>query len=81
LNLPGDPKFDPSKPRVKKWDSLLDLIGGDLAAFVDDLRASGYSVEHAWMVARQTAARLQYLGNQDAPRKRRPPTLTPGAWA
>ena len=27
------------------------------------------------------STRLQYLGNQDAARKRRPPTLTPGAWA
>ena len=32
-------------------------------------------------MARQVASRLQYLGIQDAPRKRRPPSQTPGAWA
>lgn len=64
-----------------KWDSILQLIAGDVSAFVDDLRASGYSEEHAWNVARTAASRIQYLGCQDAARKRRPPTKTPGAWA
>jgi hypothetical protein len=81
LNLPGDPKYDPSLPSVMKWDALLEKIAGNILAFVDDLRASGYSVEAAWAVARQVASRLQYLGIQDAPRKRRPPSQTPGAWA
>ena len=81
LNLPGDPHYNPSKPRVMKWDNLLAKIAGDILGFVDDLRASGHSREYAWGVARQMASRLQYLGIQDAPRKRRPPSLTPGAWA
>jgi hypothetical protein len=64
-----------------KWDAKVAAIAGDLLAFVDDLRASAYSVEATWAIARQVAARLQYLGIQDAPRKRQPPTRTPGAWA
>jgi hypothetical protein len=64
LNLPGDMHFDPSKPRVMKWDSILDRIAGDLQGFVDDLRASGFSAEEAWQVARQFAASFQYLGIQ-----------------
>jgi hypothetical protein len=81
LNLPGDPKFDPTMPRVMKWDSLINKIAGDIVAFVDDLRASGHSVEQAWAISHQVVARLQYLGLQDAPRKRRPLVRTPGAWA
>jgi hypothetical protein len=81
LNLPGAHDFDPTLPRVMKWDDLVGNIAGDVVAFVDDLRASGHSVERAWAISRQVVARLQYLGLQDAPRKRRPPVRTPGAWA
>jgi hypothetical protein len=81
LNLPGDDDFDPTLPMVMKWDDTVDQIAGDVITFVDDLRASGYSSENAWQVARQVASRLQYLGIQDAPRKRRPSTQKPGAWA
>jgi len=42
---------------------------GDIKAYVDDLRALGCSIEHAWTIARLVAARLQYLGIQDAPHK------------
>jgi hypothetical protein len=31
--------------------------------------------------SRTVASRIQYLGIQEASRKRRPPTRTPGAWA
>jgi hypothetical protein len=81
LNLPGDPRYNLTKPRVMKWDDSLQKIAGDIVGFVDDLRASGYSMEYAWGVAKQVASRLQYLGIQDAPRKRRPPSQSPGAWA
>jgi hypothetical protein len=81
LNLPGDSCFDPTKPRVMKWDDVVERIALDLLSFVDNLRASGSSVEEAWQVAHQVASRLQYLGIQDAPRKRRPPSQSPGAWA
>ena len=64
-----------------KWDLNLNNIPGDILGFVDDLRASGFSVKHAWQVARQVASCLQYLGIQYVPRKRRPPSQQPGAWA
>jgi hypothetical protein len=81
LNLPGDKSFDPTLPRVMKWDHEIDNIAGDVLTFVDDSRASGLDEEVAWKIARQVASRLQYLGIQDAPRKRRPPTRKTGAWA
>jgi hypothetical protein len=81
LNLPGSPEYDPSKPRVYKWDREVMKMAGELIFFVDDGRASGHSVEHAWAIARQVTSRFQYKGIQDASRKRKPPTQHPGAWA
>lgn len=81
FNLPGDEKFDATKPRVMKWNDIAEAIAGDVKTFVDDLRGTGFSFENAWQVARQLTSRLQYLGIQDAPRKRRPSAQDPGAWA
>lgn len=81
LNLPGAKNFDPSKPRVYKWDRTRGCIAGDLMIFVDDVRATAITIELAWAIARQVCSRVQYLGVQDAARKRKPPTHTPGDWA
>ena len=81
FNIPGSADYTPTLPWVMKWSSRLDNITGDVVTYMDDLRTVGSSAEHAWQVARQLGARLQYLGIQDAPRKRRPPSKTPGAWA
>jgi hypothetical protein len=64
-----------------KWDKVVNNIAGDIMAIVDDLSASGLVKEQCWQIARQVTLRLQYLGIQDAPRKRRPPVRNPGAWA
>jgi hypothetical protein len=81
LNLPGDPVYNPSLPMVMKWNEIAGRIAGDIVGFVDDLRLTGFSIENAWAVARHILAQMQYLGIQDAPRKRRLPSQTPGAWA
>lgn len=81
LNLPGTSSFDPTKPRVMKIDSRFLRIAADLVTYIDDLRGIAATCELAWMLSRRIAAVLQYLGIQDASRKRRPPTRTPGAWA
>ncbi|KAL7581487.1 hypothetical protein ACA910_022057 [Epithemia clementina (nom. ined.)] len=81
LNIPGAITYDPTLPWVMKWNSHVKQIAGDVVTFVDDLRASGYSVESAWQVRRRIALRLQYLEIQDVLRKRRPPFQLPGALA
>jgi hypothetical protein len=81
LNLPESSDYNPSLPRVMKWNQAAKAIAGDVVTFVDDLRASGHSVDNSWQVSCQLGSWLQYLGIQDAPRKRRPPSQTPGAWA
>jgi hypothetical protein len=40
-NLPGHWEYDPTLPRVMKWDEPINNIAGDLVAFIDDLSASG----------------------------------------
>jgi hypothetical protein len=81
LNLPGSDDFDPRRPKVMKWDTLNKWLACDLVVFVDDLRATGPTVELTWALSHTVSARIQYLGIQEASRKRRPPTRSPGAWA
>lgn len=81
LNLPGSPEYNPSKPRVRKWDKEAGGIAGDVITYVDDVRGSGTSVEHAWAISHQVGTRLQYMGIQDATRKRKSPSQNPGPWA
>ena len=80
LNLPGDPSYDPSKPWVSKVREE-ETIAADLVGYVDDLRTSGPDRKEAWHAAKRTASVLNYLGIQDAPRKRRDSSRTPGAWS
>jgi hypothetical protein len=87
LNLPGSPSFDPTLPWVSKVivgvanGVPYERIAADFATFVDDIRAAGGSLELAWQVLRRVAALFNYLGIQDAPRKRRSPLKTKaGAW-
>ena len=77
LNLIGNNNFDPAYSNIYTWDSHRKRIAGDLIAFIDDLRAIGYSLEHAWAIARWVASKLEFLGIQDAARKGR---IDNGPW-
>ena len=78
LNMLGDKNFNPAFPNVYKWDERVKRIAGDIIAYVDDLRAIGFSMEEAWKIARRVCSYIQFLGIQDAARKRR---LDEGPWA
>ena len=81
LNLPGMDAYDPSVPKLMKWNSRLACMAGDVIAFVDDVRMTGSTKERCHQVHRQFTSRMQYLGFQDAPRKFRPPSqVNAGAW-
>jgi hypothetical protein len=56
-------------------------IASDVITYVDDLRTIGASEELCQEVTHRVASVVNYLGMQDAPRKRRPASQTPGAWA
>jgi hypothetical protein len=81
LNLPGNKEYDPNLPWVRKVRLEDGGIAADLFIFVDDLRPTGLSRKEAWQAARRAASKLNYLGIQDAPRKQRGSSQSPGAWA
>jgi hypothetical protein len=81
LNLLGSENYNPSMPWVHKIRLRDGKIAADLLIFVDDARPTGPSEEECWQAARRFASACNHCGVQDAPRKRRPPSLTPGAWA
>jgi hypothetical protein len=80
MNLPGMKAYDPGLPWVNKMDSDGD-IATEVVVFFDDGRVVGSQEEKCAAGMRQVTARLQYLGIQDASRKRRGPSLRAGAWA
>ena len=52
-----------------------------LAGYVDDFRVVARDKSAAWECSSSLAKGLCWLGIQDAARKRRRPSMTPGAWA
>ena len=80
LNLPGLADYDPSLPWVYK-ERKDGSIACDVFTYVDDLRPTGPTEEECWAATRRTGSIINHHGVQDASRKRRPPSQTPGAWA
>ena len=80
LNLPGSESYDPSMPRVYKFNSLLGVISADCKTFMDDSRGIGATRELCHEATHQVETLMSYLGLQDAARKRRPNSQTPGEW-
>jgi hypothetical protein len=81
LNLPGSRQYDPSKPWVSKLRVSDNKVAADLFIYIDDGRVTGNGLQEADEAVRVATSRIQKLGIQDAPRKRRWGTRRPGAWA
>ena len=81
LNLPGSKDYQPSLPWVSKIRDSDNKIAADGVIFVDDTRSVGNDEAEAWAVTRNIGSTFSYLGLQDASRKRRGVSQTPGAWA
>jgi hypothetical protein len=81
LNLPGSSTYDPALPWVSKIRLSDGQIAADLFVYVDDARTTGATEEECVQATRRVASVLNSLGIQDAPRKRRWASQTPGAWA
>ena len=84
LNLPGQVDYDPSLPWVSKVradDQGNLVVAADFKVYIDDVRPAGPSEMECWKACGEISKKLQYLGIQDAARKRRPPSQAPGAWA
>ncbi|KAG7368169.1 hypothetical protein IV203_030912 [Nitzschia inconspicua] len=80
MNLPGSEGHDPTKAWVSKIRKD-GKVACDFVGFVDDLRPSGPTSSECWKAACRSASLLNSLGIQDAPRKRRDSSQTPGPWA
>jgi hypothetical protein len=80
LNLPGSENFNPALPWLSKR-RLDGLMACDFVTYCDDLRTLGATTALALAASARVASLSNYLGVQDAPRKRRFPDRIPGAWA
>jgi hypothetical protein len=80
LDLPGVEDYDPSLSWVAKIRED-GRVTADLFIYMDDLRPTGPDAEECWRAARKGAATCNHLGIQDAPKKRRAASKTPGPWA
>jgi hypothetical protein len=79
-NLPGLADYDPSLPWIYKERATGDPAA-EFALYCDDNRAAGNDRLEAKLAARRVASVCNHLGVQDAARKRREASQTPGAWA
>ncbi len=52
----------------------------NIFSFVDDKRVASPDEELMWQASHTLASKQSYLGIQDAGRKARPSSMTPGAW-
>ena len=79
LNLPGSQSYQPTRPWVYHTN-----FDGSLAAFfgtyIDDIRTGDGTEKGCCATTRRVALLTNYLGQQDAARKRRAPSKSPGAW-
>ena len=81
LNLPGDPEYNPRRPRLEKVAKATGKLAAVIVSYVDDMRTAGFSSEECWHIMHAVASRASYLGIQVAARKTRPPAKQPGPWS
>jgi hypothetical protein len=80
VNLPGDPEYVSGKPKISKRRKD-GTMAGDVFIYIDDLRPVNDTEKSCWDACQKAATKVNYLGIQSAPRKRRPPSQEGGAWA
>lgn len=80
FNLPGMAQYNPARSWVRKVRND-GTLAADLKIYVDDMRPTGPTERECWEASQRISSMLGYLGNQDASRKRRPPSQQPGSWA
>eukprot|EP00978_Attheya_sp_CCMP212_P026662 scaffold88179_cov67-Attheya_sp.AAC.1 len=80
VNLPGNPRYDPSKPLIYKV-RCDGTIAAEIVGYVDNNRVTSSTEEEAWRASSKVAKTASWLGLQDAARKRRPQSQRPGPWA
>ena len=72
--------YDPSMPRVYKYNPVSKSIAGDTKDFIDDFQRIGANSDQATLLSHQHRPKIQYLGIQNAPHKQHPVTKKSGTW-
>jgi hypothetical protein len=80
LNLPGSELHDPRKALVAKLRPD-GRVAADLFIYMDDFRPTGLDEDACWQANRKAVSTCNHLGIQEAPRKRRLVSRTPGPLA
>lgn len=80
-NLPGSADYDPTKPWIYSWDETNKRIAASVCSYVDDICTWAQGEDHCDKATHTIAAKINYLGQQDAPHKRKEVSQAPGAWA
>ena len=80
LNMPGQESYDPRLPWVFRFDSVRNQVAACFCTYVDDIRSGDCSELEYVATTHTIASRINYLGQQDAPRKCRRISQQPGAW-
>jgi hypothetical protein len=80
MNLPGLDNYDPTMPWVYRWNSIIKGLPSFFSTYIDDIRSGSEDETSCRLVTRRVASRLNYLGQQDASRKRGHPAKEPRAW-
>ena len=78
INLPGSASYDPQLPWIAKMSEGKEA--SDTKVYVDDVRPFGSSELKCRATGKRASKITQYLGEQDAARKYRPPSQEPGPW-
>ncbi len=81
INLPGSTNYDPREPWIARYDAIKNKVAGGFQSYVDDIRSQNETQHSCETTTHCIASKINYLGQQDAPRKRRSITQCPGAWA
>ena len=81
LNLPGESKYDPTMPVIYRWSSVNKCMASFFGTYIDDIRSGGSSEVACMKTSHRIASRINYFGQQDAPRKRGHPAKVPRSWA
>ena len=80
-NYPGTEDYDPAMPWIYKWNGVTHEMAAFFGTYIDDIRAGGSTELSCKRALHRIASVINYLGQQDASRKRGQPTQTPRAWA
>ena len=80
VNVPGTESYRPGDPWISKRRTD-GRIAADIVDYVDDYRETAPTSELCWEASTSVGKCCSHHGTQDALRKRRLQSQTPGAWA